>query len=76
MGTSAPTMGAKNIIVPYPTHDQTGPRMEADRWLSVLQDCSTGEGGRDSVVLRLGQGRGASASPEGSGPLLGGDLPL
>jgi len=31
MGTSVPTMGAKNIIVPYSTHDQTGPRMEADR---------------------------------------------
>lgn len=31
MGTSVPTMGAKDIIVPYPTHDQTGPRMEADR---------------------------------------------
>ena len=31
MGTSVPTMGAKSIIVPYPTHDQTGPRMEADR---------------------------------------------
>lgn len=28
MGISAPTMGAKEIIGPYPTMDQTGPGKE------------------------------------------------
>lgn len=56
MGTSVPTMGAKDIIVPYPTHDQTGPRMEADRmvvstsrlqhWLGRERQCGSEVGPR------------------------------
>lgn len=74
MGTSVPTMSFQEynyLILPM---TRQGQEWKQIGWLSILQDCSTGEGGRQCGP-EVGPGSGVSASPEGSGPLLGGDLP-